>query len=165
MSNEAGLDEIQSQPDLTVPATDNAGGGGVVYGSPDKVPGDWLDAALGALPRSFTKRLPTQSYDSPPREDEPWKFGECKSIVFKGGPLDGLVYSAATTDADGLIYFFRNSGTGRIEQAVYRVTLEEISRTDEERRAGKIQEFNWIGEYVGKRYMPVPMVNGIRKGS
>lgn len=98
-------------------------------------------------------------------EVEPWRFSDNKEIVLKGGPCVGAVLDAFATDADGLIYFFRNNGLGRIEQAVYRVVLEEVERTEEERKAGEVVEWKWVGEYVGKRYMPQPMVNGVRKGS
>lgn len=97
-------------------------------------------------------------------EAEPWRFSDKKEIVLKGGPCADAVLDAFATDADGLIYFFRNNGLGRIEQAVYRVVLEEVERTEEERKAGKVVEWKWVGEYVGKRYMPQPMVNGVRKG-
>lgn len=92
-------------------------------------------------------------------------FLRTKIVAFKGGPADGEERSHASMPADGLICFFQNNN-GTPEQAVYKMQLKEIERTEEQRKAGTAIEWEWIAEYQGKRrYIPLGTVNGIRKGS
>lgn len=157
--------EIETKQEETVPATATAGGGGD-GGRPAKVTADGQEFYPPKRPKMSTPGSPLATLETIRDEGkEPWKFYEHKEIRLKGGPMDYALVSAIACDADGLLYFFRNDGSGKIEQAVYRIELEEVERTEDERRAGKIQEWNWVGTYVGRRYLLKPMVNGIRKGS
>jgi hypothetical protein len=112
-----------------------------------------------------------------PADQESIDFHQPKTIHLKGGPLDGGYDDYLTTDSDGHLYFFRNNH-GEIEQCVYRIVLKEKEReklsdaaTDDERAAyrkkwaGVEPEWDWVGEYVGKRRVIKREVNGIRKGS
>lgn len=96
-------------------------------------------------------------------------FFDAKSVVFRGGPLEGHVRWMREMPLDGLIAFFCDIGIptiGSPEQAIYRIVLKDVEQTEEERAARKRVEREWIAEYVGKRrYIPQAMVNGIRKGS
>lgn len=92
-------------------------------------------------------------------------FIHFKTIRLAGGPADGYECDCSHMPSDGLICFFAGNGSGGVEQAVYRIILKEIERTEEEKKAGKAVAYEWIGDYMGKRrYIAPLMVNGIRKG-
>jgi hypothetical protein len=123
---------------------------------------------------SFESEFPRVEYYQPsslllppsgtPDHTEPWDFARYKQVVLEDGPLDKCMVRACIIDPDGLLYFFRNNGRGEIEQAVYRVALVEKERTAEEVKAGKAREWDWVGQYVGKRRVITRMVSGVMKG-
>jgi hypothetical protein len=105
------------------------------------------------------------------------EFTRVKAVRFDGGPFDGIVRAFNSfelmTNESGLLYFPREV-RGEIEQCVYRIVLKEREKpllaaeaSDEEKAAHRAlpREWDWVGDYVGKRKCPVPMVNGIRKVS
>ncbi len=105
------------------------------------------------------------------------EFTRVREITFKDGPFDKIIrpFNAfeLMSSESGLLYFFREFH-GEIEQCIYRIILKERKKpelkpdaSDEERAAHRAipTEYDWIGEYVGKRRCPVPTVNGIRKVS
>lgn len=88
-----------------------------------------------------------------------------KEVILKGGPCKGVIVMVHLIDADGLLYFPAESPGGRIMQAVYRIELEAQERTAEDKKFGRPIKHEWVGKFVGTRYMLKPMVNGIHKGS
>ncbi len=115
------------------------------------VPMDWpaTPAARSNLPVSL------------PRPDP---YREFKSLRFIGGPADGSFGQYLEMPADGVICFFTDNGKGGVEQAVYRIILKEIERTDDEKKYGVPQAWEWIGDFMGKRrYIAPQVVNGIRR--
>jgi hypothetical protein len=129
-----------------------------------------LNGGSPPVPRRVSKSIHQKTrLDS----DETEQFLNRKLVRFKGGPLDGMFDSEIVySDENGLLYFFREV-RGEIEQCVYRIVLKEREKpllaaeaSDEEKAAHRAlpREWDWVGDYVGKRKCPVPMVNGIRKG-
>lgn len=89
-----------------------------------------------------------------------------KHFAFKGGPADGLTEALSQMPPDGLISFFAEVSPGNTEQAVYQLLRKAKEQTSEEINEHKPLEYEWVAEYKGKRrYLPVGIVNGIRKGS
>ena len=96
--------------------------------------------------------------------DDDRNFTSAKIVRFRGGPADEMTQELQAMPADRLVCFFGHS-EGSPQQAVYRLALREIERTEEEKKANTPATYEWVAEYVGqRRYLPPLQVNGVRKG-